>query len=108
MAETAIIYNITYKVPVELKEEWFSWMRTKHVPAILATRCFYKTKFLKVREDDTNLLDTDTTYAIQYHATNFANYERYINEHQDNFRKEVHTRWGNKVLSFRTILEVVD
>ncbi|TXH21384.1 MAG: DUF4286 family protein [Chitinophagaceae bacterium] len=108
MAETAIIYNITYKVPQEVKEEWFTWMRTKHVPNILATRCFYKAKFLKVKEDDSNSLDTDITYAVQYHATNFANYERYIQDHQDKFRADTHTRWGNQILSFRTILEVVD
>jgi len=103
--QTFLIYNVTNKVAHAIHPGWLSWMRTHHIPAVLATGCFFKANILRLRGVDD---DEGPTYAIQYHAASEADYERYLADFSTALRQETLDKWGNQFIAFRTVMEVVD
>jgi hypothetical protein len=99
-----IIYNVTTHVSNTIIEAWLDWMKNKHIPEILKTECF--TKFQLVR-----LLETDETegqtYATQYYAENEDKYREYLDKHANRLREDAEKSWGNKIISFRSIMEIL-
>jgi hypothetical protein len=99
-----IIYNITTKLEKQIADEWLQWMLNEHINEILQTKCFLDFKLVR-------LLDVDDsegpTYAVQYFAESKADYNRYIQLYSSEVRKRSFDRWGDKFISFRSVMEVV-
>ena len=102
---TALIYNVTNKVSHHIHKDWLTWMRHHHIPAVLATGCFFKAVLLRLKGVDD---EEGPTYAIQYHATGEADYERYLSDFAAPLRQETLDKWGDQFMAFRTVMEVVD
>jgi hypothetical protein len=98
-----IIYNVTVNIDNEVREEWLSWMKTVHIPDVMATGYFVESKICKVLVDE----EQGTTYSIQYTAENMKNYEEYKEKHAPALQKEVLDKYGDKFVAFRTLLEIV-
>ena len=99
-----IIYNVTVKVENSIADDWMKWLMDEHGPQIIATNCFKKFTALKLLEQD----DAEgVTYAVQYFADNMQNYERYLAEFADHFRRESINKWGQKFIAFRTVMQVM-
>lgn len=103
MAE--IIYNVTTKVLHEVCGKWLSWMKEEHIPKMMATGCFYKAIILKLRDLDDN---EGVNYAVQYHAHSEEDYEKYLADFANGFSTVALEHWGDKIVSFRTVLEIVN
>ena len=60
-----ITYNVTVKLNPSIEQKWKQWMLEKHMPAILATKCFdaYALHKLIDHPDDEGI-----TYVAQYFA----------------------------------------
>jgi hypothetical protein len=43
-----ILYNVTVSIDVKKADEWLHWMRTKHIPGVMATSCFIEDKNSKI------------------------------------------------------------
>jgi hypothetical protein len=100
-----IIYNITTKVDSSIANKWLQWMNEQHIKEIIATGCFTHAVVLQLIEVD----ETDgLTYAVQYHAENKALYNRYISEFSSEMRQRALDKWGNKIISFRSVLQIVN
>src|SRR5690606_11379355 len=100
-----VIYNVTTRVEWPVAEAWLKWMKEEHTVRVIATGCFTKALILRLLETD----ETDgPTFAVQYFADNRDSYNRYINEFAESLRKESIDKWGEKVISFRSVLEIVD
>ena len=100
-----LIYNVTTKIDTSIHEEWLQWMKQIHIPAILRTGCFVQSTFLRLLETD----ETDgPTYAAQYYAHSKADYNRYMELHATTLREQASTAWGNKIISFRSLMEVIN
>jgi len=98
------IYNVTTKVDPSVHEIWVEWMKQTHIPAVMNSGCFTEFQFAKLLELD----DTDgPTYAVQYRAGSKADYNRYLEIHANKLRNEVFAVWGNKVIAFRSLMQVV-
>jgi len=98
-----IIYNVTINIDKSISTEWLKWIK-EHIPQVLATGKFKEAKLTKVLVDDE---DADT-YSIQYRAHNRAALDSYYAEDAERLKKDGLQRFGDKMLSFRTELEVVD
>ena len=99
-----IIYNVTVKAEKNIADEWLRWLIQEHGPQIIATSCFTKFTTLKLLEYDD---EESTTYAVQYLANTMEDYKTYIHQFADEFRKQSFGKWGNKLVAFRTVMEVV-
>lgn len=98
-----IIYNVTIKVNVEIAQEWRIWMIKTHIPMLMNTGCFIDSKFYRLLEQD----DTDgPTYVVQYFCNNMSDYRNYIDNYAKDMRSETLKLWTDKIIAFRSIMEL--
>ncbi|QEC67590.1 DUF4286 family protein [Panacibacter ginsenosidivorans] len=99
-----IIYNVTTHVNHTIHEAWLTWMKQIHIPEVMQTKCFIKFQMIRMLEVD----ETEgATYAVQYYAESKADYNRYIELYAPAFRQSILEKWGNKIIAFRSLMDVV-
>ncbi|QJW88860.1 DUF4286 family protein [Spirosoma taeanense] len=97
-----ILYNTTYSVANEVAREWLHWMRTDHIPALLATGLPIGHKLLRLL---TELDNGGTTFSVQLDFTAMEDYFTYQNLHADAMQQRIQNRFANQFVSFDTLLE---
>ncbi|MBI5371207.1 MAG: DUF4286 family protein [Sphingobacteriales bacterium] len=100
-----IVYNVTTKVQHAIAADWLTWLRTEHIPDLVQTGCFTHAVILHLAEADD---EEGITYAVQYHAENRALYNRYMELFAENMRKKAVDKWGDRFISFRTLMNLVN
>ncbi|MEM1003167.1 MAG: DUF4286 family protein [Bacteroidota bacterium] len=99
-----IIYNVTVNVDHSIEDQWLDWIKI-HIPKVLATGKFKEAKLTKV------LIEEElggTTYSIQFRAISKDSLKDYYLNYANALRKEGLELFGEKTLSFRTELEIID
>ena len=99
-----IIYNITTKVHHSIDAAWLQWQREKYIPEIMSTGLFTDYKFFRLLEQDDS---EGNTYAVQYNASKAENYQQYIQLYATLIRKKAQEKWGDAIISFHSVLEVI-
>jgi len=99
-----LIYNVTINIDDAVHDEWLKWMKTKHIPDMLATQKFVEAKICKVLVDEEM---GGTTYSIQYKTKDRETLNRYYQQDADKMRKEGNQLFPNKFVAFRTELELI-
>ena len=100
-----LIYNVTSNVDESVHEEWLKWMTTEHIPQVLSTGKFEKATLTKVLiEDEVGTV----TYSVQYRVNPREALEAYYQNNAPRLRAEVNKKFADKVLSFRTELDIID
>jgi hypothetical protein len=100
-----VIYNVTTNIAEEVETQWLHWMRTKHIPAVLATGNFMSARLVRVLVEEEM---GGATYAAQYAANNKEDLQKYYNYDAPKLREEAMVLFGDKMLAFRTELEVLE
>lgn len=100
-----IVYNVTAKVDWTIHDDWVQWMLTEHIPELVKTGCFTNAKLLRLLEINE---EEGPTYAAQYFAEDKAGYDRYIKDHSSTVRKKYKDKWGDHVVTFRTLMQIVE
>ena len=100
-----LIYNITTKIEHSVALSWLHWLKEEYIPAMLETGCFTHAVILHLAEADD---EEGITYAVQYHAENNDRYNFYVENFDDAMREKAIKKWGNKFISFRTMMRVVN
>lgn len=99
-----IIYNVTINIHESVHDQWMKWMQEKHISDVLATGKFSTARMVKVLvEEDMGGI----TYSIQYSTDSKETLERYYKEDAPRLRDEGLALFGDKMLAFRTELEVI-
>jgi len=100
-----IVYNVTVKVDLDIHEEWKHWMRQSHIQALIETGCFTSCRMSKLLAQNE---DEGITYSLQYLSPSMKKFHQYQAQFAPALRKEHHEKFGEKAVSFRTMMEVVD
>lgn len=99
-----IIYNVTTNIHESVHDQWLIWMQHKHIPEMIATGKFSSAKMARV------LIEEEmggVTYSVQYSTDSRETLQRYYAEEAPVLREEGVKLFGDKMLSFRTELEVI-
>jgi hypothetical protein len=99
-----IFYNVTINIEESVHNQWMKWMQEKHIQDVLATGKFSGARMVKV------LVAEDmggTTYSIQYTTDSKETLQRYYDEDAPRLREEGLKLFGDKMLAFRTELELI-
>ncbi len=99
------IYNVTVKLDKNIHREWLEWMQQIHIPEVMQTGCFAANRLLKLLESNES---DGFTYTVQYTASSKADYDRYIEKYAAALRKSTINKWGNSIIAFRTLMEVIN
>ena len=99
-----IIYNITVKVEASSAEKWLKWMKEEHLEDMMNTGLFSDYRMCRLLDQD----DAEgVTFVIQYHTDSIENYQSYLSEHAPKMRQKSLSKFADKMVAFRTVMEVV-
>jgi len=99
-----ILYNVTISIDSRIAEEWLTWMKHTHISEVMATGLFTSYQIYKVllqKEDE-------LTYAVQYFVDSMSNLQQYQAKYAQELQAKHISKFGDKVVAFRTVLEAVD
>lgn len=100
-----ILYNVTVSVDRDIEHEWVIWMKTEHIPEVMATGYFTTHRMLRLLNDSPDV--TGVSYAVQYEASDIGQLEAYLTHHATPLREKHVLRFGAKTIAFRSVLEEV-
>ncbi|MEH6764029.1 MAG: DUF4286 family protein [Aequorivita antarctica] len=97
------IYNVTINIEETIHDRWLQWMRTEHIPAMLATGKFSKALMARVIIEEEM---GGITYSIQYTTDSKETLKKYYAENAAELRS--HSKpFEGKFVAFRTELEII-
>lgn len=99
-----IIYNVTLNIDESIHDAWLQWMQEKHIQEVVDTGCFVSARLVRVLVDEEM---GGITYSVQYYANTKEDLERYRKEFAPALQQEGMQLFGDKMLAFRTDLEVI-
>jgi len=99
-----ILYNVTINIHDSVHDQWMDWMQHKHIADVLATGKFVSARMVKVLVEEEM---GGVTYSVQFTAENRELLERYYAEDAPRLREESQSLFGDKMLAFRTELELI-
>ena len=95
---TMVRYEVALTPTPAIAESLERWMRTVHIPALLATGLFVRIRFERCAER------FRTVYLL--HAR--TDLERYLSDHADQFRADFHAHFPDGVTVARAVWEEVE
>ena len=98
------IYNVTINIDESVHDEWYKWMREKHIPDMLSTGKFSKAKMsqLLIKEEMGGI-----TYSVQYTTDSLETLQEYYDENAAGLQEEGLRLFKDKFVAFRTELKVI-
>ncbi|WP_187262193.1 DUF4286 family protein [Pontibacter beigongshangensis] len=99
-----ILYNITVNVENSMAEEWLDWMIKVHIPEMMATGYFMRNQVSRLLNEVEN---GGVTYAVQFFCRNLDDLQEFQRDHDPAFQEKHARRYGEKALSFRSLLEII-
>ncbi len=99
-----ILYNVTINIHESVHDQWMQWMQQKHINDVLATGKFSSARLVKVLVEEEM---GGVTYAIQYTTDSMETLQNYYKEDAPRLREEGIQLFGDKMLAFRTELQLV-
>lgn len=97
------IYNVTINVQEDVHDAWLKWMKSEHIPDMLATEKFSKALMTRVLVNEEM---GGITYSVQYTSPS----RELLNKYYEEDAKELRSRakaFEGKVVLFRTELEII-
>lgn len=98
------IYNVTVNIEDSAHDDWLIWIK-EHIPKVLGTGKFEKATLTKVLVEEEM---GGQTYSVQYKSYSREALDAYYKEDADTFRAEAQKKFADKMLAFRTELQIVD
>ncbi len=98
------IYNVTINIDESVHDEWFKWMREKHIPNMLSTGKFSKAKMSEVMVKEEM---GGVTYSVQYTTDSLETLQEYYKEDASKLQEEGLQLFKDKIVAFRTELKVI-
>lgn len=99
-----VIYNVTVSIDQAVANDWLHWMRTKHIPDVLATACFLECRLSRVNGEE----EGGQTYSVMYLAPDQTTLEHYQAQFAPALQKDHMDRYQGKFAAFRTTLNVIE
>ncbi len=92
-----ITYQVSITIQKEVEAEWLNWMKTVHVPDVIATGLVLSFRVLKAQ-------GTEQIYIFHYDFDSQESYEKYQREHSPALREDTHKHFPGKFRGERAIL----
>jgi hypothetical protein len=100
-----IVYSVTCLVEDSIKDEWMDWMKSVHLPEVMATGKFVSHQMFSIDPHDEQ--DTGTSFNIQYLLETRELLQDYSVNHGPALKAKTLAKYGERVIAFRTVLESV-
>jgi hypothetical protein len=98
-----ILYNVTINIDDSVHDEWLHWMKTVHIPDVMATGFFIENRVARILAEE----EGGKAYSIQYTLKSMNDYDAYQAQHAPRLQNEHTQRYNGKFGAFRTLLHIV-
>jgi hypothetical protein len=99
-----ILYNVTVSIDPEISDEWLQWMRSNHIPDVMATNCFKESRISRIQGEE----EGGVTYSIMYLCASEELMNEYQNVHAPALQKDHADKYSGRFAAFRTFLTVIE
>ncbi|MFT6716245.1 MAG: hypothetical protein ACJA0Q_000880 [Saprospiraceae bacterium] len=96
-----IIYSITFAIETSIEKEWIEYMKSNHIPQLMASGYFTEFQHTKIIPEQ----GMDLAFNIQLTCESIDILEQYLIEKKENIEQELHQKYSGKFASFYTKLE---
>lgn len=100
-----LLYNVTVRIGHEKHDEWVAWMRTQHIPEVMATDRFESWRMHRMLGDES---DDGVTYAIGYVARSKADFDSYQLLEAPTLQQAHESKYKGYYGAFRSVMEIID
>lgn len=100
-----IIYNVTISVDETIETDWLQWMRKVHIPEVMNTGKFISCRLSKLTSHKE---DGSQNYSAQYVCKSREELQEYQNNHAKELQQKSLEKFADKMLAFRTELEIIE
>ena len=97
-----IIFNITVNISYAAEKDWLHYMKTVHIPQILATKLPLEVKLFRLL---TEIENEGSTYTSQFSFRTMEDFLAYQTDFQADLQERHHQLFNGQYVSFRTLLE---
>lgn len=97
------IFNTTFLVSDKIYDVWLKWIQEVHIPAMSQLGCL-NPQLAKILSSES---EHGTSYALQFHAENIDVLQNLMKKYEEHFPLELKSKFGEEVLCFSTIMEIV-
>ena len=101
-----ILYNVTINIDNRVADEWLTWVKEVHIPAVMATTYFVKYQICKMLTEYED--NGGTTYALQFFARHLEDLEEYQRDYEAELQTKHHARYPNQYVTFHSVLEIME
>lgn len=98
-----LLYNVTFIIEDTAEQAWLQWMQETHIPEVLATGLFVSNRLLKVLDSP----NEGVTYCSQFVAQSIDDYDLYQQDFDSALTLDLGTKFKDKFVSFRTLMEYI-
>lgn len=96
-----IIYNVTSIIEEDIHQEYVQYMKETHMPKVMASGKFTESLLLRLTEPVTEGI----TYCAQYITDDASKLADYRQNYLPKIQHDIETKFANKLVSFRSVLE---
>lgn len=100
-----LIFNTTFLVSDALYESWMSWIKETHIPFVLQSGMFTKAQLAKVYSQESQ---DGTSYSLQFNVADLETLENWHLQYAKTFEENFAKKFGNEVVFFASILEIIE
>jgi hypothetical protein len=99
-----LMYNVTFNLDQSIEQDWINWMKESHIPKVMATDMFVENRIYKIMHEQE---DGSVNYSVQYFAESLDQVLKYQKEFSPKLQADVTERYQDKLIAFRTLLELI-
>jgi len=100
-----ILYNITFNIEPEIREEWLAWMKEHYYTYVLGTDLFFDVKLFRLLNETEN---EGITYSVQFFTDTLDKAEVYLEKYASEIVTRHNETFKYRHVSFMTLLESVE
>ena len=100
-----IQYNQTVNLEESVEADWLQWMKEQQIPDMLATGMFVQARMYRLLDIEESA--GTATYAVQLVTETREHLDIYQMKYEQALDKAHEKRYGNKAISFRTMMKEV-
>jgi len=99
------VYSVRVSIEKNIKDDWLSWMKEKHIHDVMNTNCFKSYEIYEVVNEDN--ISKNTEFIINYFYEEEDSFERYQKEFAPALQKEHTDLFKGKFTASREVLKKV-
>lgn len=100
-----LIVNTTYHVSESVEDAWKEWVRIEYIPIVVAPGILKQPRLHRLLVENE---PGHQSYALQFEVKDLDTLDLWFQNHGSKMQKDLSDRFQEKVLSFTTLMEVID